>query len=401
MNNSQQDNSSLPNGWPVPDAIALQYSHKLAELITGEIEVNDGQISFERFMQMALYQPGIGYYSAGARKFGKDGDFTTAPEISSLYSACIARQCEQVFELTGSNTILELGAGSGAMASDILSDLRRRSNMPDTYLILETSADLRDRQQQRLHNDHPDFIDRIHWLDSLPTAHLNGVILANEVLDAMPVNRIKFDKDDVHELMVGHELNEFHWQYRLVSNELMMEVDSRLSRLKENFSDGYVTEINCLIPAFIHSLSEVIGSGAIFLLDYGYPRYEFYHPQRTEGTLICHYRHRSHDNPFIYLGNQDITAFIDFTSVAQCGHDYGLDVKGYSSQAGFLMSMGIEQVIKEYGDDSKNNTLILSQQAGQLLLPGQMGEKFKVMALTRNITTELDGFKLANTIHRL
>ena len=156
-----------------------------------------------------------------------------------------------------------------------------------------------------------------------------------------------------------------------------------------------------MIPPFIHSLSDTVGSGAIFLLDYGYPRHEFYHPQRTEGTLVCNYRHRSHDNPFIYIGNQDITAFVDFTTAAQSGHDYGLDVKGYSSQAGFLMSMGIEEVLKEYGDDSKNNTLILSQQAGQLLLPGQMGEKFKVMALTRNIKTDLDGFKLANTIHRL
>ncbi|MGY8813497.1 MAG: class I SAM-dependent methyltransferase [Gammaproteobacteria bacterium] len=401
MNNSQQDNSSLPNGWPEPDAIALEYSRRLYEYITGEIEANDGQISFERFMQLALYQPGLGYYSAGARKFGKDGDFTTAPEISSLYSACIARQCEQVFELTGSNTILELGAGSGVMASDILSDLRRRSNMPDKYLILETSAELRDRQQQRLHSDHPDFVDRIYWLDSLPTEHVNGVILANEVLDAIPVSRIKFSKDDVHELMVGHEFNKFLWQFRLANNELKLEVDSRLSQLKEKFSDGYVTEINCLIPPFIHSLSDTVGSGAIFLLDYGYPRHEFYHPQRTEGTLVCNYRHRSHDNPFIYIGNQDITAFVDFTTAAQSGHDYGLDVKGYSSQAGFLMSMGIEEVLKEYGDDSKNNTLLLSQQAGQLLLPGQMGEKFKVMALTRNIKTDLDGFKLANTIHRL
>ena len=273
--------------------------------------------------------------------------------------------------------------------------------MPDKYLILETSADLRDRQRLRLHNEHPDFIDRIHWLDNLPTEHFNGVILANEVLDAIPVNRIKLGKDDIQELMVGREFNEFCWQYRLAGNELMMEVDNRLGELKKYCPDGYVTEINCMIPAFIHSLSEVLGSGSILLLDYGYPRHEFYHTQRTEGTLVCHYRHRSHDNPFIYVGNQDITAFVDFTTVAQCGHDYGLDVKGYSSQAGFLMSMGIEEVIKEYGDDSKHKALRLSQQAGQLLLPGQMGEKFKVMALTRNLKTELDGFKLANNIHRL
>ena len=399
MKTPMQEGSVIPGNWPEPDTIARKMGHDLVEVIMREIDVNRGQISFERFMTMALYEPGLGYYSAGARKFGVDGDFTTAPETSLLFSACVARQCEQLFDLTGCDIILELGAGSGIMASDIISDLKRRENLPREYLILETSAELRDRQAQRLKQDHPDYFDRFRWLDSLPESRINGVVLANEVLDAMPVNRVKIKEDDVSEFMVGYQGNDFNWRLSPVSEHLMNVVNARLSGISEKLSDGYVTEINTLMQAFLRSLSEIISTGVILLIDYGYPRHEYYHPQRTEGTLVCHYRHRSHDNPFIYIGNQDISAFVDFTTVAECGHDVGLDVNGYTTQSGFLMSMGLEDVMKEYRNN--NNELHLSQQASQLLSPGQMGEKFKVLALTRNITIPLAGFQMSNNVHRL
>jgi SAM-dependent MidA family methyltransferase len=385
--------------WPDPDPMALEKSEQLLDLIVREIKANHGQMSFERFMEMALYEPGLGYYSAGASKFGREGDFITAPETSPLFSACVARQCEQVFELTGSGTILELGAGSGAMASDIISDLKRRANLPDEYLILEISAELRHRQQKQLKQDHPDYVKNIRWLDSLPGSTMNGIVLANEVLDAIPVNRIKFSKDGVEELMVGHADNEFTWQAAPANDHLKDAVRLRISGTAENLGDDYVTEINCLMPAYLRSLSELVSTGMILLIDYGYPRYEYYHPQRTMGTLVCHYRHRGHDNPFIYVGNQDISAFVDFTTVAECGHEVGLDVTGYTTQAAFLLSMGLEAVMMEYRVDA--NDLLLSQQAGQLLLPGQMGEKFKLMALTRGINDPLTGFELGNYVHRL
>jgi SAM-dependent MidA family methyltransferase len=350
-------------------------------------------------MEMALYEPGLGYYSAGARKFGPEGDFITAPEISPLFSACVARQCEQVFELTGLRTILELGAGSGVMASDILSDLENRSNLPDEYLILETSAELRWRQQQRLQQDHPDFFPNIRWLDSLPSTGIGGVVVANEVLDAIPVNRIRLTDGEMKELKVGFDGERFLWRAGDVSDIIRNELDIRLKDIVSGLPDGYETEVNTLVPAYVRSLSDVLATGAILLIDYGYPRSEYYHPQRIRGTLACHYRHRSHEDPFILVGIQDITAFVDFTTVAECGHEAGLDVKGYSTQAGFLMSMGLEDVIQEYKKDG--NELKLSQQAGRLLLPGGMGESFKVMALTRNVTASLDGFRMLNRTDRL
>ena len=206
-------------------------------------------------------------------------------------------------------------------------------------------------------------------------------------------------KAAVQEIMVTHVDGEFSWQANPVADDLMHEVDLRLGEVRQHLDDSYLTEINCLVPAFLRSLSELVSTGAILLIDYGYPRKEYYHPQRCEGTLVCHYRHRGHDNPFIFVGQQDITAFVDFTTVAECGHEYGLDITGFTNQAAFLMSMGIEEVMKEY--QVNGNDLLLSQQAGQLLLPGQMGEKFKVMALSRGINVALRGFEMVNHIHRL
>lgn len=385
---------------PVPDNNAQQQCRMLTDLILAEIDANNGQIGFDRFMQMALYQPALGYYSAGARKFGSDGDFTTAPEISPLFSICIARQCEQIFNETGSAIVLELGAGTGVMACDVIAELQRRNSLPEQYLILETSADLRQRQQQLLQQRHADIFNRLVWLDSLPDKPLNGIIVANEVLDAMPVHRITILNNTVYELMVARDENSFIWQKSL--REFMPEQMQRvLGGLVQGLPDGYTSEFNELLPAFIEALSASLGSGAILLTDYGYPRREYYHPQRTEGTLSCYYRHRRHDNPFLYTGIQDITASVDFTLVAESAHASGFEIYGFTTQAGFLVSCGLEKIITEISAGDDKAFLRYTQQAGKLILPGEMGETFKVMMLGRNIEQPLIGAGYGSHLHRL
>ena len=387
---------------PEPDRTAKEYSKKLVEVINTRIRENDGKIGFDRFMGMALYEPGLGYYSAGARKFGIDGDFTTAPEISPIFSYCIARQCLEVFEITGSDRILELGAGSGAMVCDLLSELKRLNALPAEYLILETSADLKQRQYLTLKERQPEFLERIRWLDTLPEERFSGIILANEVLDAFPVHKICITDHKITELKVTNNNGSFGWEVdEDVDGILISESDSRLEGLLDTLGDGYITDVNLLIKPFLRSLSEILSTGAILFVDYGYSRKEYYHPQRSMGTLVCHYRHRSHDNPFILVGCQDISAFVDFTSVAESAHEVGMDVHGYISQTGFLISCGIEEIINSYRSDDEKLNLQIAQQAGQLMLPGEMGEKFKAMGLTRNITVPLKGFLAGNSVHRL
>jgi SAM-dependent MidA family methyltransferase len=394
--NSQTQNYSQL--WPEPDAAAIEISRELVDKIIHEINAHEGYISFERFMEMALYEPGLGYYSAGNRKFGEAGDFITAPEFSSLFSACLARQCQQIFELTGSKNILELGAGTGVMACDILTELQRSGRLPDSYLILETSADLRQRQQQIIARRHPEFISRVKWLDTLPGKPFAGVILANEVLDAIPVHRFCKVDGVIRELMVGYDGGTFKWQLDADISELFK---TRLTGLLSDVPDAYTSEYSEMIPPFIRSLSEILVTGAIIFVDYGYSRRDYYHPQRTEGTLICHYRHRAHDDPFIHVGYQDISTFVDFTLVAESAHEAGLDVKAYTSQAQFLLSLGIDQLMHELAGEDEIVRLRLSQQASSLILPGEMGEKFRVMALTKGINGNLEGFRLNNQINSL
>lgn len=382
---------------PAPDGYALEQSHLLAALIQAEIESNGGDIGFDRYMEMALYQPGLGYYSAGARKFGRGGDFTTAPETSPLFSICLARQCAQIFTMTGSAIILELGAGSGVMACDILTELRRIGALPEQYLILETSADLRQRQQQLLQQKHPDMSERLVWLDRLPAKPVHGIILANEVLDAIPVQRLVINNHKIHELRVGYGDDGFAWR-RSTDETMTITV---LNDLVCELPDGYVSEFNAMLPAFIDALAAALGNGAVLLIDYGYPRREYYHPQRREGTLACYYRHRRHDNPFINIGIQDITASVDFTMVAESAHASGLEIYGYSNQAGFLVSCGLESIIAEISGGDDRRHLQYSQQAGRLLLPGHMGETFKVMSLGRNLNDPLIGIGIGSQLHRL
>lgn len=386
--------------YPVPDDAALRLSRVLADRIHEEISRNGGHISFHRYMEMALYEPGLGYYSAGSRKFGAGGDFTTAPEISSLFSACVARQCEQVLRQTGPGVVLELGAGTGVMASDILVELRRRDSLPEHYLILETSADLRARQQQLLRERVPELFHRVVWLTELPRS-LQGVILANEVLDAIPVHRVKVEEGALRELMVTHAGESFGWCTGPLDGAIADVIAGVLPDRETGLNDGYITEFNSLLHPYIGTLAATLVRGTMLFIDYGYPRHEYYHPERTNGTLVCHYRHRRHDDPFMYVGLQDISVSVDFTQLAECGLEAGLRLAGFTTQSGFLISCGLVDIIREYQGDDQRKQLHYSSEAAQLVLPGGMGELFKVMALSRGMDFPMLGFRFADHSPRL
>lgn len=387
---------------PPPDPIAAQHSARLQAAMRSAIEAAGGAISFARFMQMALYQPGLGYYSAGARKFGAAGDFVTAPELSPLFSRCLARQCRQVLAEIGGGDILEFGAGTGVMAAELLLELERLDTLPGQYLILELSPDLRQRQHHTLARRAPHLLQRVSWLDALPHAGLQGVILANEVVDAMPVHLVRFLEDDVAERYVAWNGRAFEWREHAPQADLQQAVDLLLDELgTEVFCPGYLSEINLAQRGWINSLSGVLQTGAALIIDYGFPRHEYYHPDRTTGTLMCHYRHRAHGDPLILAGLQDITAHVDFTALATAAQRAGLDVLGYTSQAQFLLATGLTEMVAQLDPDDTRHYLQFTQQVKKLTLPNEMGELFKVLALGRGLSERLQGFVLQDRRQRL
>ncbi len=398
---SQPANSILPN----PDELALKLSESLQEKIRLAIINNGGSISFEQYMQMALYEPGLGYYSAGSSKFGEQGDFVTAPEISSLFSRCIARQCQQVLSKISSSSIFEFGPGTGTMAIDIMRELKRNNSLPETYYLLEPSADLRQRQQLNIKNTIPQLEERFVWLDRLPEERMKGVILANEVIDAMPVTRIVIDSEiEEYAVACGSGANDqirFQWVMRDIDQKLKSEIQVMLDMLRESIPKPYTTEINCNIKPWLNSLNDVLDEGLILISDYGYPRQEYFHPQRHAGTLICHYRHHAHDDPFLYPGLQDITASVDFTTVAEAAADAGLHVSGFTTQAHFLIASGLDQFVSEYETDDVVERTKMVHQVTKLTMPGEMGEIFKFIGLTKELDIQLCGFGFIDQRSRL
>jgi len=402
---SQPANSILPN----PDELALKLSESLQEKIRLAIINNGGSISFEQYMQMALYEPGLGYYSAGSSKFGEQGDFVTAPEISPLFSRCVARQCQQVLsEISSSKTscsILELGPGTGAMAIDIMRELKRNNSLPETYYLLEPSADLRQRQQDNIKHAIPQLEERFVWLDRLPEEKIKGIILANEVIDAMPVKCIVIDSE-IEEYAVACDAGandqiRFQWIKKNIDEKLKVDLTKLLGALGEPLTTPYITEINCNIKPWLNSLNDVLDEGLILISDYGYPRQEYFHPQRQAGTLICHYRHHAHDDPFLYPGLQDITASVDFTTVAEAAVDAGLHVSGFTTQAHFLIACGLEQFVSEYEIDDVVERSKMTHQVSKLTMPGEMGEKFKFIGLMKKLDIQLCGFGFIDQRSRL
>lgn len=383
---------------PEPGDEAKKVSERLLQVLLGELERAGGRLSFARFMELALFAPGLGYYSAGSRKFGEAGDFVTAPEISVLFSQCLARQCAEVLGAVPGGAILEFGAGSGIMAADILKTLEAMGSLPSRYFILELSADLRQRQQQTLAAQAPQLVARVEWLEALPE-RFEGVILANELLDAMPVRRFCIEEGRVRELYVAAEDGRLGW----VSGEVEdPALTARVQPLLESgqIDEGYVSEVNLAAERWVRSLGDVLVRGVALLIDYGFPRHEYYHPQRNGGTLMCHYRHRSHGDPLCLLGLQDITAHVDFTAMAEAAVAGGLQVRGFTNQASFLLASGLAEALAAAGGDVQQQ-LSLNAAVKKLTLPSEMGELFKVMALGKGLDIPLSGFALRDERVRL
>lgn len=385
---------------PPPDAAATAHSDQLLAHVRAEIERAGGWLSFERYMALALYAPGLGYYSAGARKFGAGGDFVTAPELSPLFARCLARQCRQVLAVTGGD-ILELGAGSGVLAADLLDELEALGAPPRRYRILEVSAELRQRQRETLADRIPRWLDRVEWLTRLPQG-VQGVILGNEVVDALPVTRFRVTADGARPLGVA-------WHDRLVWCEGPADPDlnERLASLQQMLGyplpEGYVSEINRQLHGWLAALADSLARGLLLLIDYGYPRREYYHPDRGNGTLLCHYRHRVHDDPLVHPGLQDMTASVDFSTLADAGLAAGLTLAGYTSQNYFLFGCGLEELLAEADPEAEDlrRFLELTHQVKLLTLPGEMGERCKAIGFTRDLAPALRGFDFLDERSRL
>ncbi len=396
----------MPANLPAPSPEALAHSAKLSELIRRDIAAQGGWIPFSRFMELALYAPGLGYYTAGARKFGESGDFITAPELSTLFGRTLARQLIEVMQAS-TRHILELGAGSGKLALDILGELEKRDALPESYSILEVSADLRERQQALLQEKLPHLSGRIHWLDALPET-LSGAVIGNEVLDALPVHLVYWRKppsphpspsgrgshhgaggegQEIVERGVSLNGERFIWQDRTPVNEALLNIAQNIK-----VPDDYLSEVSPATRGLIASICERMSKGALLFIDYGFGAREYYHPQRQRGTLMCHYRHHAHDDPFYLPGLQDITAHVDFTAVAEAAIDHGAHFLGYTSQAHFLINNDVMDYLKEVSPDDLNAYLPLSAQLQKLTSPAEMGELFKVIALGKELDEPLAGF---------
>ena len=376
---------------PAPSVDARSHSERLAASMRAEMDANAGRITFQRFMQMALYAPGLGYYTSATDKFGPEGDFVTAPEISALFSRCVARQIEEIAGQLGTRTVLEIGAGRGVMAAQILLACAENNVAIDRYLILETSADLRARQHQLLAASGLDQRVEISWLSDYPATGFEGVVVANEVLDAMPVARFVAGAP-ISEQFVSYQRGRFTLLQDEPETPGLNEAVSAIERdLGSTLAPGYVSEVGLLRSGWTKELCERIQRGVVLLFDYGYSRREYFHPQRSDGTLTCYYRHRRHDDVFHLPGLQDLTAHVDFSAIAEAAEVSGAAVAGFTTQANFLLSCGVVEML-EGMDPQSQSYLALAGELKQLMLPGEMGDIFKVMALAKNVDTSLLGF---------
>ncbi|MDR0703015.1 MAG: SAM-dependent methyltransferase [Azoarcus sp.] len=385
---------------PSPGADALEQSARLTALIGAEIAAAGGWIPFYRYMELALYAPGLGYYTGGARKFGADGDFMTAPGLTPLFGQALAAQVEEIMRASA-REVLEIGAGDGHLAVDVLCELEARNCLPTHYGILELSAELRMRQRETLLRHAPRLAARVYWLDTLPET-FSGVVLANEALDAMPLHVIALKDGCMDERgvsLAAGASRAFAWEDR-PARGVVLEAARRLP-LPPGGHGGYVTEINLAAAAWISAWGERLRQGALLLIDYGYPREEFYLPSRARGTLMCHYRHRAHGDPFLWPGLADITGSVDFTAMAEAGFDAGLDVLGYTSQGQFLLNCGLLDCLARRGPQDSAGYLRAAGAVQKLTLPREMGELFKALALGRGIGGKLLGFARGDRCHAL
>lgn len=382
---------------PIPDATALAHSQQVQHALLREIRENGGWLPFSRFMAQLLYAPGLGYYAAGARKFGSAGDFVTAPEMTGLFGQALARQVAQGMA-AAAPVVLEVGPGSGRLAADLLLALAALDALPERYCFLELSADLRQRQQAMLASVAPHLASRAVWLDSLPE-RFAGVVVANELLDAQPVDLVAWRENGIFARGVAATGDDgFTWSERPASGALLAAAEEIAEQC--SLPPGYESEIGLASRAWMAEWGHRLECGLLLLIDYGFPRREFYHPQRGRGTLMCHYRHHAHPDPFYLPGLQDVTAHVDFTAIAAAADGAGLDVLGYGSQGRFLLDCGILDCLAAIPADS-TDYLRAAGAVNKLLLPHEMGELFKVIAVGRGIAEPLLGFAAGDQRRRL
>lgn len=380
---------------PLADAESVAHSARVAEFIRQKIASSGGQISFAEYMQHALYAPGLGYYSAGATKFGAAGDFVTAPEISPVFGQVLARQCAGVLAQTSSRSLLEFGAGSGKLAADILRSLERLSALPERYQILEVSPDLQQRQRHYLRDAIPHLLERIVWLDQLPDTH-SGVIVANEVLDALPVERFVRREDGIKQLCVAAKDETFVLVERAAPEYLVDAVIAIERDLDQPLAPGFCSEVSLAAGVWLGQIAELLTDGMVFLFDYGVSRREYYALDRSDGWLRCHFRHRAHRDAMILPGIQDLTAWVDFSALAQAAVQADLDVVAYVTQAHFLINGGLSDEFARFSDLPLSAQLELSGQVKLLTLPGEMGENFKCLGLSKGAIARPGAFAVAD-----
>ena len=368
---------------PLPDAAAQAASRALSERIGAELRAHDNWMSFARYMELALYESQFGYYAVGATPLGRSGDFITAPELSPLFARTLARQVADL--LQPGDAVLEFGAGSGALAEVLLEELAC------PYLILETSAALRARQRERLGA-------HVQWIDRLPQ-RFSGVMLANEVADAMPVHALAWTGAGIAERGVCANEGQFAWCERPAAGALAAA--ARAIEIELPPSGRYESEIGLAGRVWLRTLGAALERGAIIVVDYGFTHREYYHPQRSMGTLMCHYKHRAHGDPFFFPGLQDITAHVDFSALAQAAGESGLEVLGFASQAQFLVNCGITELLGAENASDAVHYAPLAASAQTLLSPAEMGELFKVLAVGRGIEQPLRGFASGDRSHTL
>jgi SAM-dependent MidA family methyltransferase len=379
---------------PIPSPDALAHSQRVTAHLQSLIQQAGGWIPFAQFMEAALYAPGLGYYAAGAMKFGAAGDFVTAPELTPLFGRTLAHAIAPVLTETGGD-ILELGAGNGRLAVDMLGELAQLDALPARYCILELSADLRARQQERIARERPELAGRVQWLDTLP-AQFSGVILGNEVLDALPVELVHWTEAGPQVRGVSLDGKDFAWQDRTIDDPMLR---ARADAL--NLAPGYQSEINLVADALIASLAHSLQHGLILMIDYGFAAAEYYHPQRHMGTLRAHYRHHALDDPFYLPGLCDLTAHVDFSAAARAGEAAGLDLAGYSSQANFLLNAGLTELLMQTSPTDAAAFLPQSNAVQRLVSPAEMGDLFKVIGLAKGGVAPLAGFARGDRRHTL
>jgi len=401
MNPNARQTDSLPA--PGPDALAQ--SEALTALIRAEIAGAGGWLPFSRYMELALYAPGLGYYSGGATKFGRraeDGsDFVTAPELSPLFAATLARPLALALADSGTRDLREFGAGTGKLAAGLLNAFAELGVPFERYTIVDLSGELRERQRATIEANAPALASKVKWLDALPQA-FDGVVVGNEVLDAMPVRLVVRKLGAWHERGVVAQNGRFAFDDRPVARDpLVATIDAAIDEANDESFMEYVTETHEAAMAFTRTVCAMLTRGAAFFIDYGFPRHEFYHAQRAGGTLMCHYRHRAHADPFLYPGLQDITAHVEFTGIAQAGVETGADLLGFTSQARFLMNAGITDVLSDIDPADVKRFLPAANAVQKLLSEAEMGELFKVIAFSRGIADTLDAFASGDRSHTL